>query len=275
MTVGTLSPVTVPSDSATSKSSIVVTDPINGMHDTPGVAPITSSNGPLKGDLSADDTTAAPHILACLAAINGGYQGPNHISEEIIEVKPSCAVCTPCAAGLLNDDFTSIISDLHLLQDHCVMSGYTPGKSSFSADSFRNPCFKVYHTFVEPLKGMQTTGEHIKGSSGDADNLFSFENWPLTKEKNCEELLALKTTHCLVPMAAMDLSGHWVSPYTHCHCLQDAIAKLHFTFSHWGIARNKQDVYAANIILMCILVPPHAFSMPAYKQMAPAPAVAS
>ncbi|KAI6157252.1 hypothetical protein BKA82DRAFT_20240 [Pisolithus tinctorius] len=287
MTAGTSSPVPAPSDCATSKSSIVVTDPIDGTHDTPGVVPITSSNGSLGVDLSVDDTTAAPHILACLAAIvrvdskdfwlstDGGYQGPNHISKEIIEVKPSCAVCAPCAAGVLNDDFTSVVSNLRLLQDRCVSPGYSPGKSFFSADSFGNPRFKVCHTFLEPLEGMQTMDEHIEGSTGDVDRLFTFENWPLTKEKNRAELLALKTTHRLVPMVAMDVSGHRVSPYAYRRCLQGAIVELHFMFSHWGIARNKQDIYAANIIFMRVLVPPRTFSMPANKWLAPAPVVAS
>ncbi|KAI6138316.1 hypothetical protein BKA82DRAFT_141033 [Pisolithus tinctorius] len=230
------------------------------------------------GDVSADDTAAAPHVLACLAAIvcvdskdfwllaDGGYQGPNHISKEIVEVKPSCAICTPYPAGMLNNDFTSVVSNLRLLQDRCVTSGYSPGKSFFSTDGLGNPCFKVRHTFLEVRTRLMYS---------EADDLFSFENWPLTKEKNCAELLTLKSTHCLVPLAAMDVSGHRVSPFAYRRCLQDAIVELHFTFSHWGIARSKQDVYAANIVFMRVLVPPRAFSMPANKRMAPTPAMAS
>ncbi|KAI6152450.1 hypothetical protein BKA82DRAFT_140746 [Pisolithus tinctorius] len=226
----------------------------------------------------ADDTAAAPHVLACLAAIvrvdskdfwlsaDGGYQGPNHISREIVEVKPSCAVCAPYPAGMLNNDFTSVVSNLRLLQDRCVTSGYSPGKSFFSTDGLGNPHFKVRHTFLEvPTRLMYS----------EADGLFSFENWLLTKEKNRAELLALKSTHRLVPLVATDVSGHRVNPFAYRRCLQDAIVELHFTFSHWGIARSKQDVYAANIVFMRVLVPPHAFSMPANKRMAPTPAMAS
>lgn len=176
---------------------------------------------------------------------------------------------------MLNNDFTSVVSNLRLLQDRCVTSGYSPGKSFFSTDGLGNPHFKVRHTFLEPLEGMQCTDVHSDASTTDADGLFSFENWLLTKEKNRAELLALKSTHRLVPLVATDVSGHRVNPFAYRRCLQDAIVELHFTFSHWGIARSKQDVYAANIVFMRVLVPPHAFSMPANKRMAPTPAMAS
>ncbi|KIO04429.1 hypothetical protein M404DRAFT_111937, partial [Pisolithus tinctorius Marx 270] len=220
----------------------------------PQYMPIISDN------VKRADSSAAPHMLACLAAIvhvdskdfwlsaDGGYQGPNHICKEIVDVKPSCAI------GMLNDDFSSVITNLCALQDHCVMSGYSPGKSFFSADAFGNPCFKMCHTFLEPLEGMLSSDDNSKDSSGDGNvvhhwcimtmltywqgdnSLFSFENWPLTKEKNQVELLALKSTHQLVPLAAMDVSGHQISPYAYRRCLQDAIIEVHFTFSHWGIA---------------------------------------
>ncbi|KIO04659.1 hypothetical protein M404DRAFT_142794, partial [Pisolithus tinctorius Marx 270] len=180
---------------------------------------------------------------------DGGYQGPNHICKEIIDVKPSCAVGAPSTVGMLNNDFSSVVANLCALQDCCVMSRYSPGKSFFSADAFSNPCFKVCHTFLEV---------HASPT-----------NWPLTKEKNWAELLTLKTTHWLVPLAAMDVSGHQISPYAYCHCLQDAIIKVHLMFSHWGIARNKQDMYAANIIFMHMLMPPCAFSVPANKWIMP------
>ncbi|KAI6157451.1 hypothetical protein BKA82DRAFT_4346534 [Pisolithus tinctorius] len=276
MTGGASSSVSVPSDSTAPNNSIVLADAIDGTPNTPGLAPITPSNCSIEGELNTEDSSAAPHMLACLAAIvhvdskdfwlsaDGGYQGPNHICKEIVDVKPSCAI------GMLNDDFSSVITNLCALQDHCVMSGYSPGKSFFSADAFGNPCFKMCHTFLEPLEGMLSSDDNSKDSSGDGDNsLFSFENWPLTKEKNQVELLALKSTHQLVPLAAMDVSGHQISPYAYRRCLQDAIIEVHFTFSHWGIARNKQDVYAANIVFMCILVPPRAFSMPANKWIVP------
>ncbi|KAI6152553.1 hypothetical protein BKA82DRAFT_4351867 [Pisolithus tinctorius] len=265
MTGGASSSVTAPSDGTAPNNSMVLSDAINGTPDKPVLAPITASNCSIEGELNTDDNSKDFWLSA-----DGGYQGPNHICKEIIDVKPSCAVGAPSTVGMLNNDFSSVVANLCALQDCCVMSRYSPGKSFFSADAFSNPCFKVCHTFLEPLEGMLSSDNNSEDSLGDADNnLFSFENWPLTKEKNWAELLTLKTTHWLVPLAAMDVSGHQISPYAYCHCLQDAIIKVHLMFSHWGIARNKQDMYAANIIFMHMLMPPCAFSVPANKWIMP------
>ncbi|KAI6041949.1 hypothetical protein EDC04DRAFT_2892453 [Pisolithus marmoratus] len=98
--------------------------------------------------------------------------------------------------------------------------------------------------------------DDIPGSATSSTDSFSFELWPLTKEKYRGELLALKSTHRILPLPAYDLTGDLIRPSAYRRCLQGALVEVHFTLSHWPIASLKRDVYGAQIQLIRLLAPP-------------------
>lgn len=70
------------------------------------------------------------------------------------------------------------------------------------------------------------------GNNGDENKpppeAFSFEQWPLIKEWNCPELLALKAMYRIVPLPACDLA-------------------IQFSLWHWATAGGKRDVYGGEM----------------------------
>ncbi|KAI6016903.1 hypothetical protein BKA83DRAFT_4329313 [Pisolithus microcarpus] len=91
---------------------------------------------------------------------------------------------------------------------------------------------------------------------GVLDDLYSFENWPLARERNRAELLRLKHGHVLWPAPAYDLNKDLLHPSTYRQCLRGAIMEIHFTLTHWSIASSVCDVYGAVMKAIRILVPP-------------------
>ncbi|KAI5990475.1 hypothetical protein EDD15DRAFT_2369893 [Pisolithus albus] len=96
--------------------------------------------------------------------------------------------------------------------------------------------------------------------SAAVSEAFSFQLFPLTNEKNRAELLALKSTHRIVPLPAYDFSKDIIRPGAYWRLLQGAVVEVHFTLSHWGIATAKRDVYGGNIEKIRLLVLPTSSS---------------
>ncbi|KIK13779.1 hypothetical protein PISMIDRAFT_688404 [Pisolithus microcarpus 441] len=223
----------------------------------------------LPSDDSLDRPGSPPPEPAVLRAIvridsddfwltaDGGYLGPNTVWKEIADVKPSCTVTDP---GLdpITSDYNVVIHVLQDLTQKCVTAGYSSGTSFFSTKDTGAIRFKLRHTLFESLDAADTDGEEDSSTPSDTavSEAFSFERWPLTKEKNRAELLSLKSTHCILPLPAYDLENHIIRPGSYCRVLQGAIVEVHFTLSHWAIAAVKRDVYGGDIERICLLVPP-------------------
>lgn len=118
-----------------------------------------------------------------------------------------------------------------------------------------------------PESVTSTTAEESVKPTISAD-AFSFERWPLTKEKNRVELLALKTTHHIVPLPAYDLANDLIRPGGYRRLLQGAIVEVHFTLSHWAIATTKHDVYGGDIDKISLLDPPTWTSLTKKRKIA-------
>ncbi|KAI6016974.1 hypothetical protein BKA83DRAFT_4497514 [Pisolithus microcarpus] len=237
----------------------------------------------------APSPAAEPAILRAIVCIDsadfwlmadGGYLGPNSIWKEIVDVKPSCTVTDP-GIDPVSSDFVVVIQLLQELTANCVTPGYTSGKSFFSTRDTGATRFKLRHTLFQTIDeaGDQDDEDTVTATASDvaatpsadggttstsdesvtpttSTDAFSFEAWPLTKEKNRAELLALKTMHRIVPLPAYDLANDLIRPGGYRRLLQGAVVEVHFTLSHWGIATAKRDVYGGNIEKIRLLVPP-------------------
>lgn len=196
---------------------------------------------------------------------DGGYQGPTAVCKELLQVKPSCALTDP-ATMPVSADFAVVLETLHLITEKCVTPGYSAGASFFSTDGDGGPRFKLRHKLFECIDGGDDgVGESVEDKGAG----IKMEDWPLTKEKNRAELLALSSTHRILPLPAYDLAGNLIRPAAYRRCLQGAIVEVHFTLSHWGIAKAKRDVYGGEIQLMRVLVPPSTPSFPSKKRKLP------
>ncbi|KAI5990489.1 hypothetical protein EDD15DRAFT_2198069 [Pisolithus albus] len=165
-------------------------------------------------------------------------------------------------------DFTVIFQNLCQITQKCVTSGYTAGRSFFTWSNQIPTQFKLCHQLFELLQG---DGDHnsIPNPDSLSEDAFTFEQWPLTQERHCAELLTLKSTHHLLPVPAYDLEGNLLKTSTYCRNLQGALVEIHFTLSHWGIAGVKRDIYRGEIELIQLLEPPPTSSAAVQKRKLP------
>ncbi|KAI6012887.1 hypothetical protein BKA83DRAFT_4130694 [Pisolithus microcarpus] len=211
----------------------------------------------------------SPLILSTVVHINsadfwltadGGFLGPNSIWKEIVNVKPSCTIMDP-GIEPVTFDFVVVIRVLQELtakekflfpegirsDTFQALTHIVPGGDQEDEDVVTAGASDVTPTPSPESVTLTTAEESVKPTiSADA---FSFECWPLTKEKNQVELLALKTTHHIVPLPTYDLANDLIRP-------GGAIVEVHFTLSHWAIATTKHDVYGGDIDKIGLLVPP-------------------
>ncbi|KAI5981832.1 hypothetical protein EDD15DRAFT_2182600 [Pisolithus albus] len=214
---------------------------------------------------------AEPAILRAIVRIDladfwltadGGYVGPNSIWKEMVDVKPSCAVTDP-GIDPVTTDFPVVIQVLEQLTAKCVTPGYTSGKSFFSKTDTGATRFKLRHSLFQVNRWTVNVPHMCKVSEA-----FSFQLFPLTNEKNRAELLALKSTHRIVPLPAYDFSRNIIRPGAYRRLLQGAVVEVHFTLSHWGIATAKRDVYGGNIEKIRLLVLPTSSSSSKKRKVA-------
>ncbi|KAI6045832.1 hypothetical protein EDC04DRAFT_2888409 [Pisolithus marmoratus] len=191
------------------------------------------------------------HDDFCLTS-DGGYHGPNTIWKEILDVKPSCTVLNP-GFDPVNSDFAVALQMLQVLTDKCITPGYSNGQSFFSSNNTGPTHFKLCHKLFESLDSVAVDNEEIVPPVTSSMDPFSFKLWPLMREKNHSELLALKSMHRILPLPAYD----------------GVLAEVHFTLSHWPIVAHKRDVYGAQIQLICLLGPPLGLSGTGKKRKIP------
>ncbi|KAI5992237.1 hypothetical protein EDD15DRAFT_2368510 [Pisolithus albus] len=200
---------------------------------------------------------------------DGGYVEPTAICKELQEVKPSCTLTNPRMEPA-STDFDSVLHMLRQLTKQCITTGYSCGKSLFANEKNKPPGFKVQHRLFERIETtVAGNNPDMPPSSSSTDDPFSFELWPLTRERHRKELLALKRNHRLCPVPAYDLADDLLHPTTYRHCLWGAIVEIHFTLSHWGIASSKRDVYGGLIQKICILVLPMTSPVTGMKRKLP------
>ncbi|KAI6107357.1 hypothetical protein EDD16DRAFT_1712407 [Pisolithus croceorrhizus] len=105
-------------------------------------------------------------------------------------------------------DFVHVLHNLHILTNCCITPGFSSGKSFFCTDHQAIARFKLHHKLFEAVD-MDADSEHLDKPPTAP---FTFEHWPLTKEKNQAELLALKNSHCLLPVPAYDVARYLIVP---------------------------------------------------------------
>ncbi|KIK25546.1 hypothetical protein PISMIDRAFT_9547 [Pisolithus microcarpus 441] len=228
-------------------------------------------------DLPTPSDFCAPPERAVLSAIvridrddfwlvsNGGYQGAGSVWKDILDVKPSCALTKP-GMQPLDADFATVMTTLRLLTNKCVTPGYALGKSLFGDENLNPKRFKLRHKLFESL---DTDVDNDDVEPPSATDPFSLEMWPLTKERNRPELLALKSTHRVLPVPAYDLAGNLIHPTAYRRFLQGALVEIHFTLSHWGIAGVRRDVYSGEIQFIHLLDAPIPASCAGRKRRIP------
>ncbi|KAI6011813.1 hypothetical protein PISMIDRAFT_103949, partial [Pisolithus microcarpus 441] len=185
---------------------------------------------------------------------DGGYHGTTTVCREILDVKPSCALTTP---GLepVKSDFATVLHNLCQITEQCITPGYAAGKSFFTGDHSNTTRFKLRHQLFEVPDKLQDP--------------YSFERWPLTRERHRAELLKLKNTHRILPIPAYDLVNDLLKLSTYHRYLQGALVEIHFSLTHWGIAGIKRDIYGGEIEIIWLLEPPLGSSSPDRKRKIP------
>lgn len=232
------------------------------------VAPSESEHANNTG-LSARPQGVVLSAIACIdhddfwLTADGGYHAATLVCRELLDVKPSCALATP---GLepVRSDFATVLQNLRQITEKCTTPGYASGKSFFTGDIPNTTRFKLRHQLFEALQG---DGDH--DDAPPKDDPYSFERWPLTRERNRAELLTLKNTYRIVPIPAYDPAGDLLKPSTYRRYLQGALVEIHFTLTHWGIAGVKRDVYGGEIEKIRVLEPPVGSSSPDRKRKIP------
>jgi len=71
--------------------------------------------------------------------------------------------------------------------------------------------------------------------------------------------------HRVIPIPAYDIEGKLIDPRYYRRHLEGAVAEVHFNLSHWSISRHGvpgKDVYTADMVLIRVLTPPRAYSIP-------------
>ncbi|KAI6002520.1 hypothetical protein EDC04DRAFT_2611836 [Pisolithus marmoratus] len=213
------------------------------------------SNNTVNTDHSGNSPLSPPVDAAVLCAIvcihhgdfwltsDGGYRGPNTIWREILDVKPLCSVLNP-GFDPVNSDFAVALQMLQVLTEKCITPGYSSGQSFFSCNNMGPMHFKLHHKLFETLDSAAVDNEEVllPGTSAMGSlsmvvlgilslmqellpDPFSFKLWPLTREKNHSELLALKSMHHILPLPAYDLTGDLIRPSAYQCCLQGALAE--------------------------------------------------
>ncbi|KAI6012841.1 hypothetical protein BKA83DRAFT_31409, partial [Pisolithus microcarpus] len=182
---------------------------------------------------------------------DGGYLRPNKVCKDILDVKPSCTLLNPGLEPMISD-FPLVLQTLQQCTQRCVTPSFSsgirmgPGTSSFITNCSRYPI--IMAPLIPLLQSLdshsnngdtwdatiQTTGIS-KRQSLSMHNAYSFEHWPLTKERNHAELLALKNTYCILPLPAYNITNDLIQPLAYQCSPQGAIAKIHFNLLHWDI----------------------------------------
>ncbi|KAI6019140.1 hypothetical protein EDC04DRAFT_2901882 [Pisolithus marmoratus] len=230
---------------------------------SPTVATLDNGTVVADGDIGSDVSTSPDAaVLPAIVHIglnnfwltsDGGYHAsPNTMWKEIVNVKLSCTISDP-GVEIVSSDFPHILHMLHIFTKNCITPGYSSGKSFFSSGEMGPRCFKLHHQLFESLYGGMLDGDTNGVLFSD---LFSFELWSLTIEKNHAKLLALKLTHHILPVPAYNLSGNLIKLSAYQCSLQGTLAEVHFTLCHWPIASLKHDVYSGQIQLIHMLSPP-------------------
>ncbi|KIK28381.1 hypothetical protein PISMIDRAFT_90711 [Pisolithus microcarpus 441] len=222
---------------------------------------------------TAGESDVPAFVLSAIACIDhddfwltadGGYHAATLVCRELLDVKPSCALATP---GLepVRSDFATVLQNLRQITEKCTTPGYASGKSFFTGDFPNTTRFKLRHQLFESSSKQPF---HPLMSVVPPDP-YSFERWPLTRERNRAELLTLKNTYRIVPIPAYDPAGDLLKPSTYRRYLQGALVEIHFTLTHWGIAGVKRDVYGGEIEKIRVLEPPVGSSSPDRKRKIP------
>jgi len=106
---------------------------------------------------------------------------------------------------------------------------------------------------------------YVSHIHADLDAIFSIENWPDFTDATRGGPDSIRQTHWVIPIPAYDIEGKLIDLHYYCHHLEGAVAEVHFNLSHWAISRHGvpgKDVYTADMVLIRILTPPRAYSIP-------------
>ncbi|KAI5988492.1 hypothetical protein F5J12DRAFT_898182 [Pisolithus orientalis] len=203
---------------------------------------------------------------------DANYCGPGEIWPEFAIIKLSCVVQMPNITPFTTD-WANVMDNLCWLQDAIAMPKFTMKQGLFTTAGPCGPCFRLHHVLFKALDtdnlatwdGAGSGAQSNKDKTNDLDPIFSIENWPTFSDAARGGLDSIRQMHWVIPIPAYDLEGKLIDPcFYHCY-LEGAVVELHFNLSHWSILRQGipgKDVYTADIVMMHVLVPPHASATP-------------
>ncbi|KAI5993897.1 hypothetical protein EDD15DRAFT_2366981 [Pisolithus albus] len=122
--------------------------------------------------------------------------------------------------------------ELYFNMSHWAIAGKggTQGNDVFTAEIQMIRIIEPPRQTVMPNKRKGDENHNgVPSPDSPSEDPFSFEQWPLTRERHHADLLTLKSTHRLLPVPAYDLEGNFLKPSTYCRYLQGALVEIHFT----------------------------------------------
>ncbi|KAI6040515.1 hypothetical protein EDC04DRAFT_2894047 [Pisolithus marmoratus] len=205
---------------------------------------------------------------------DAGYHGPLQIWKDFSDVKASCATEQPGMAPF-KDDYPIVVKNLHWLLDTVATPKFSGKKGLliWSSDTEANldAHFKVHHKLFEQLDHDEVVEHSVHENNAteeDKNNtelngessVFAIQNWPTFHDVAASALDAIKDTHQVLPLPAYGMDGKLIEPQMYCCHLQGALVELYFALSHWAIGKRcgspGNDVYAADIVMICVLALP-------------------
>ncbi|KIO14778.1 hypothetical protein M404DRAFT_17638 [Pisolithus tinctorius Marx 270] len=203
---------------------------------------------------------------------DANYHGPSEIWPDFAIIKLSCVVQMPNVTPF-TADWANVTDNLRWLQDAIAMPKFTMKQGLFTTAGPCGPRFRLRHVLFKALDaddlaaqdGAGSGAQSDKDETNDLDPIFSIENWPTFSDAARGGLDSIRQTHQVIPIPAYDLEGKLIDPRFYRRYLEGAVVELHFNLSHWSISRQGipgKDVYTADIVMMHVLVPPHASVTP-------------
>ncbi|KAH7917949.1 hypothetical protein BV22DRAFT_1134981 [Leucogyrophana mollusca] len=149
---------------------------------------------------------------------DAGFHGPSIVCKELSEATVSCAAEQPDMA-LFKDEFSTIVNNLHWLQDQVATPGYSIKKGLFLMSTEIGSRFKVHHALFEALGSDELGSEDLSEQENtenktdtDENAVFMIKNWLTSNDTAANALDTIKEMHRVIPILAYSMDGKLITP---------------------------------------------------------------
>ncbi|KAJ6621871.1 hypothetical protein B0H10DRAFT_2432140 [Mycena sp. CBHHK59/15] len=199
-----------------------------------------------RGNLEPVGLTLVGTIAArdCWLMPCGFWKGSTVFTPTFADLKLNCRIVAPTDPPFASD-FQVALKNIETLATKAETKGHDK-VGVFDAKDKSKSSIKLRHVVFEEKE------------AGDVDDPHAFQlrDWPVKSAAAQESLDGMDDTHRVIPITAYDLDGDLIPPSAYVSALMGAVVRATFTMSHWNIARDKRDTYAADIESLRVVIPP-------------------